>query len=506
MIERESRARHRPHDAEDPDRRLRRCRIARRGPAAASRASRRADAQPPTTCASCAMHGVVPLIGDLDDRRTLARLRTGAVRGPAFRAAAVRRPRRSAHATPAGRTGERADYTAAFRLRFDVRRLRRLRGRARRGDAAACVRRRRARAAASPPRNGCAHGRLRRRRHVVDPARAGNLRGDASAPRAPEARHAGADRRRRTSTRITSMPTTLRARSSRRLYRGRPNRAYNVSDDSDMKMGAWFDTVADAFHLPRPPRVGWEEAERQIAPMLLSFMSESRRLSNARMKRELRVRLRHADAARCCSHRPRRGSCGASRAADRIASWRRHDRRRSRRARRKPTLVERLDAYERLMRLDKPIGTLLLLWPTLSALWLAADGAPQRFAAADLRRRHAGDALGGLRDERLGGPRFRRARRAHRRASARSGRHRALGGAGGGRRWRVLRVPAGPVHQPDDDPLVDSGAGESPSRIRSSSASSRCRRRSSASPFRSACRWRTRPCRTAFLRSHGRCF
>lgn len=40
------------------------------------------------------------------------------------------------------------------------------------------------------------------------------------------------------------------------------------------------------------------------------------------------------------------------------------------------TLVERLDAYERLLRLDKPIGTLLLLWPTLSALWFATRGAP----------------------------------------------------------------------------------------------------------------------------------
>jgi 4-hydroxybenzoate polyprenyltransferase len=38
------------------------------------------------------------------------------------------------------------------------------------------------------------------------------------------------------------------------------------------------------------------------------------------------------------------------------------------------TLKERLDAYERLMRLDKPIGILLLLWPTLWALWLAAPG------------------------------------------------------------------------------------------------------------------------------------
>jgi 4-hydroxybenzoate polyprenyltransferase len=40
------------------------------------------------------------------------------------------------------------------------------------------------------------------------------------------------------------------------------------------------------------------------------------------------------------------------------------------------TLRERFDAYERLLRLDKPIGTLLLLWPTLSALWLASFGAP----------------------------------------------------------------------------------------------------------------------------------
>jgi len=40
------------------------------------------------------------------------------------------------------------------------------------------------------------------------------------------------------------------------------------------------------------------------------------------------------------------------------------------------TLRQRLDAYERLLRLDKPIGTLLLLWPTLGALWLASFGAP----------------------------------------------------------------------------------------------------------------------------------
>jgi len=78
------------------------------------------------------------------------------------------------------------------------------------------------------------------------------------------------------------------------LFRAKRNRAYNVNDDAEMKMGSWFDAVADAFQLPRPPRVSWEEAEGRIAPLLLSFMSESRRLSNARMKRELRVRLRYS--------------------------------------------------------------------------------------------------------------------------------------------------------------------------------------------------------------------
>jgi len=76
-------------------------------------------------------------------------------------------------------------------------------------------------------------------------------------------------------------------------FRGKPNRVYNITDDAELKMGAWFDTVADAFHLPRPPRVSWEEAEARVAPMLLSFMSESRRLSNTRMKRELRLVLKY---------------------------------------------------------------------------------------------------------------------------------------------------------------------------------------------------------------------
>jgi len=40
------------------------------------------------------------------------------------------------------------------------------------------------------------------------------------------------------------------------------------------------------------------------------------------------------------------------------------------------TLIERANAYEKLIRLDKPIGILLLLWPTLWALWLSSRGRP----------------------------------------------------------------------------------------------------------------------------------
>jgi nucleoside-diphosphate-sugar epimerase len=78
------------------------------------------------------------------------------------------------------------------------------------------------------------------------------------------------------------------------LFRARPGRVYNASDDTRMKMGEYFDAVADAFGLARPPRLARAELERAVSPMLLSFMSESRRLDNARIKRELRARLRHA--------------------------------------------------------------------------------------------------------------------------------------------------------------------------------------------------------------------
>jgi nucleoside-diphosphate-sugar epimerase len=81
------------------------------------------------------------------------------------------------------------------------------------------------------------------------------------------------------------------------LWRGRPLRAYNASDDSELKMGDYFDLAADLYGLPRPPRVERSAAQDQLPLMVLSFMSESRRLDNSRMKGELRVTLRHPTVA-----------------------------------------------------------------------------------------------------------------------------------------------------------------------------------------------------------------
>ncbi|PCE31863.1 NAD-dependent epimerase/dehydratase family protein [Burkholderia ubonensis] len=79
----------------------------------------------------------------------------------------------------------------------------------------------------------------------------------------------------------------------RAAARGRPSRAVHASDDSELRMGEYFDRVAQAFGLPPPPRVSRADAERLLEPTLLSFMRESRRLSNARLKRELCVTLRY---------------------------------------------------------------------------------------------------------------------------------------------------------------------------------------------------------------------
>jgi nucleoside-diphosphate-sugar epimerase len=78
------------------------------------------------------------------------------------------------------------------------------------------------------------------------------------------------------------------------LWRGRPQRIYNVCDDSQMKVGDYYDLAADCYKLPRPRRVSRTNAVHELTLNSLSFLDESRRLSNFRLKVELRIKLRFA--------------------------------------------------------------------------------------------------------------------------------------------------------------------------------------------------------------------
>jgi nucleoside-diphosphate-sugar epimerase len=81
------------------------------------------------------------------------------------------------------------------------------------------------------------------------------------------------------------------------VWRGKAQRITNVCDDTELRMGDYFDLAAGLYGLPRPPRVARSAAQESLPLMLLSFMGESRRLDNTRLKRELRVELRYPTVA-----------------------------------------------------------------------------------------------------------------------------------------------------------------------------------------------------------------
>ena len=134
---------------------------------------------------------------------------------------------------------------------------------------------------------------------------------------------------------------------------------------------------------------------------------------------------------------------------------------------------------------------LLLLWPTLSALWLASDGRPRWLwiivmTVGTLLMRSAGCAFNDWADR--GSMRTSSARRNDRSPRGEIAPWEALASP---RLLALVRVPARAArHQPRRPCCGRFRRSRSRSPIRSSSASSRCRRRSSASRSRSAFRWR----------------
>jgi len=77
--------------------------------------------------------------------------------------------------------------------------------------------------------------------------------------------------------------------------RGQPGEVYNVSDGRPGTMTEWFNAVADHLNLPRPPQVSFDDAEKVVSAGMLSYLKESRRISNHKMIDELGVELMYPD-------------------------------------------------------------------------------------------------------------------------------------------------------------------------------------------------------------------
>ncbi len=74
---------------------------------------------------------------------------------------------------------------------------------------------------------------------------------------------------------------------------GRGGEIYNVADNDSCTMSEYFLRVAEAFNMPRPKEISWEEAHQQFSPGMLSYLRESRRIENRKMLHELGVVLQY---------------------------------------------------------------------------------------------------------------------------------------------------------------------------------------------------------------------
>jgi nucleoside-diphosphate-sugar epimerase len=81
------------------------------------------------------------------------------------------------------------------------------------------------------------------------------------------------------------------------MARGGDGEVYNACDGQPGNMADYFARVADAVGLPRPPEISREEAGQALSPGMLSYLGESRRLSNRKLVQELGVVLRYPTLA-----------------------------------------------------------------------------------------------------------------------------------------------------------------------------------------------------------------
>ena len=79
--------------------------------------------------------------------------------------------------------------------------------------------------------------------------------------------------------------------------RGKNGQVYNVSDGHPTTMTDYFNAAADFLGLPRPRQIPWEEARQLMSPLMLSYVAESRRMDNRKIREELGVTLRYPTLA-----------------------------------------------------------------------------------------------------------------------------------------------------------------------------------------------------------------
>jgi len=98
----------------------------------------------------------------------------------------------------------------------------------------------------------------------------------------------------------------------RALWLARGQRIYHVCDDGRRLTGDHYDMVADGFGMPRPPRITRTDMQAVATPMQMSFLGESRRLSNRRLHEELRFELQYPTiGAAIAAWQNRTGASGA---------------------------------------------------------------------------------------------------------------------------------------------------------------------------------------------------
>lgn len=74
---------------------------------------------------------------------------------------------------------------------------------------------------------------------------------------------------------------------------------YNACDGNPSVMTHYFDQVADYANLPRPPKITMAEAEKQLSSGILSYLKESRKISNRKLLQELKITLKYPDLMSC---------------------------------------------------------------------------------------------------------------------------------------------------------------------------------------------------------------